>query len=210
MCWTASGEGDGAAVGRAACGGLRAAGLVGGEVTIARFRCGCCGNEHDGPPFAYAFAAPALWSSALEEQPGNTLGEETCERAVGDERHFFVRGRIRISVVGAPDPFEWGAWVSLAEANYRRMIERWNDPARPDEQPYFGWLSTNIPIYPPTVGLKANLHTQQVGTRPLIELEPTDHPLAVEQRTAITIARVEEIASLLLHPVGPPLDAAGR
>lgn len=140
------------------------------------------------------------WSAGQQARRG------ACERAVGDERHFFVRGRICIPVVGAPESFEWGAWVSLAEVNYRRMIERWDDPTRADEAPYFGWLSTDIPIYPPTVDLMASLHTQPVGTRPLIELEPTDHPLAVEQRTGITIARVEEIASLLLHPSGRPTE----
>jgi hypothetical protein len=85
-------------------------------------------------------------------------------------------------------------------------VERWRDPARADEPPHFGWLSTSIPIYPTTVGLKANLHTEPIGTRPLIELEPTDHPLSVEQRTGISIARVEEIASLMLHPTAPTTD----
>jgi hypothetical protein len=36
-----------------------------------------------------------------------------------------------------------------------------------------------------------------VGTRPHIELEPTDHPLAVEQRRGITVARVIEIAEAM-------------
>jgi hypothetical protein len=43
------------------------------------------------------------------------------------------------------------------------------------------------------------VHTQPIGSRPLIELEPTDHPLAIEQRQGITLARVQEIAGLLLH-----------
>ncbi len=42
----------------------------------------------------------------------------------------------------------------------------------------------------------------------LIELEPTDHPLAVEQRVGITLARVQEIAETLLH--GLPDPALGR
>jgi hypothetical protein len=41
---------------------------------------------------------------------------------------------------------------------------------------------------------------EPVGQRPLVELEPTDHPLAVEQREGITIARVQEFAELLQHP----------
>jgi len=30
-------------------------------------------------------------------------------------------------------------------------------------------------------------------------LEPTDHPLAVEQRHGITMARVQEITEMILH-----------
>jgi hypothetical protein len=37
------------------------------------------------------------------------------------------------------------------------------------------------------------------GELPCAELEPTDHPLAVEQRTGITVARVREIAALIAH-----------
>ena len=43
-------------------------------------------------------------------------------------------------------------------------------------------------------------NTQPVGERPLIELEPTDHPLAVEEREGITLARVRAIAERVLHP----------
>jgi hypothetical protein len=48
--------------------------------------------------------------------------------------------------------------------------------------------------------LKTNARTRPVGKRPLIELEPTDHPLAVEQRTGITQDRIREIAIAVLHP----------
>ncbi|MEV0465699.1 DUF2199 domain-containing protein [Nocardia tengchongensis] len=57
-----------------------------------------------------------------------------------------------------------------------------------------------LPLYEPsTLNLKTKLRTQLPGTRPLVELEPTDHPLAVEQRTGITRARVQAIAEQLLH-----------
>lgn len=65
----------------------------------------------------------------------------------------------------------------------------------------FVWLSTTLPPYEPTtLNLKTNVHTREVGVPPFIELEPTDHPLAVEQRTGITRARVQQFAELLLHP----------
>ncbi len=36
--------------------------------------------------------------------------------------------------------------------------------------------------------------------RAAIELEPTDRPLAVEQREGITIGRVEQIVATIMHP----------
>lgn len=51
-----------------------------------------------------------------------------------------------------------------------------------------------------TLNLKTNLHTQPVGRRPTIELEPTGHHLAVEQRSGVTHARVREPAEPILHP----------
>jgi hypothetical protein len=40
----------------------------------------------------------------------------------------------------------------------------------------------------------------ELGIVPYIELEPTDHPLALEQREGITMERVKELAMLYLHP----------
>jgi hypothetical protein len=39
--------------------------------------------------------------------------------------------------------------------------------------------------------------------RPRIELEPTDHPLAVEQREGISAARLAEIYSYFAHQDDP-------
>ena len=65
---------------------------------------------------------------------------------------------------------------------------------------YFGWLSSILPTYPSTLHLKTHVHTRPIGIRPLIELEPTDHPLAREQRMGITWERVLEINRAALHP----------
>ncbi|MFS8101887.1 DUF2199 domain-containing protein [Lentzea alba] len=161
------------------------------------FTCTCCGQEHDSLPFAYLMAAPVYWSPQLAENPDNVLGDEFC---VIENEHFFVRGRIVLPVRDAAEDFEWGVWVSLSQANFIRMGDVFEDPARVGEPPYFGWLSTILPGYEPTtLNLKTNLHTQPLGVRPLIEVEPTDHPLAVEQREGITLARVHEFAEMAQH-----------
>jgi hypothetical protein len=143
-------------------------------------------------------------SCALAGDKSSTLEQEQC--IIRDE-HFFVRGRLVIPVADATGTeFDWGVWVSLSRDSFTRALSLRATPGREREQPYFGWMSTELPLYQPsTLSLKTRVHTQAVGERPLIELEPTDHPLAVEQRAGITLARVQEIAETLLHALPAPL-----
>jgi hypothetical protein len=59
-----------------------------------------------------------------------------------------------------------------------------------------------IPGYPETLNLKTMVHIQSVVLRPEVELEPTEHPLSVEQRHGITWERLNQIASIANHHVG--------
>jgi hypothetical protein len=161
--------------------------------------CRHCGERHYGLPMSYGTDAPAYWERSLAGDESSMLGQEQC---IIKEEHFFVRGRLVIPVTDATPgtEFDWGVWVSLSRGNFTRALSLWTTPGREREQPYFGWMSTELPLYQPsTLSLKTHVHTQVVGQRPLIELEPTDHPLAVEQRAGITLARVQEIAETLLH-----------
>ncbi|MGW6564985.1 DUF2199 domain-containing protein [Streptomyces sp. NPDC054975] len=93
-----------------------------------------------------------------------------------------------------------GVWVSLSRESFSRASDLWDRPGREAEKPYFGWLTTDLPVYPTTtLNLKTRVHTRPIGEHPLVELEPTDHPLAIEQRTGISLERVREIASTVLH-----------
>lgn len=159
------------------------------------FECRCCGRRHDELPFAHGFAAPAYWSDEHAGDGTSRLDDDQCVIVGG---HFFVKARLLIPVTDADTAFEWGVWVGLTEPNFDRMRELWTVPVREYEPPYLGWLATELSLYQPsTLRLRANVHTQPVGARPTIELEPTDHPLAVEQWTGITVGRVRTIAEEL-------------
>lgn len=165
----------------------------------AGYTCGFCGEHHDDLPLSYRTKAPVYWSSALEGDPDSGLDEELC---VIKGEHFFVQGNLDIPIIGAGnETFTWGVWVSLSPDSFARTVELWTEPGRESEPPYFGWLSTELPVYAPqsTVNLKTRVVTQPVGTRPLIHLELSDHPLSVEQHNGITRERIEEIAQLVLH-----------
>ena len=68
-----------------------------------------------------------------------------------------------------------------------------------DAGPFFGWLSNVFPNYPATLNLKTLVHVR-AEVRAAIELEQTDHPLAIEQREGISMDRVREIISRVMHP----------
>lgn len=70
-----------------------------------------------------------------------------------------------------------------------------------DTDPWFGWFSNRLIDYPDTINLKCHVYLQQQQQRPFIELEPTDHPLAVEQRDGITFDRLLEIYAINGHDI---------
>ena len=109
------------------------------------------------------------------------------------EKHFFIRGVIEIPIIGFSEALNYGVWASLSQKNYQWVYDHWDDTDLHKRPAMFGWLDTQLANYPPTVNLKTNVHLRK-KLRPSVELEPTGHPLAIEQRNGITITRVLEIA----------------
>ena len=164
--------------------------------------CECCGTELGDAPSVWAFSAPDYWG-APEVGGESFLEDELCciDAPELEECHFFIRGLVEIPIRGlrdgrADEHLTYNVWVSLSPKNFERAVQLWDDPARTDEAPYFGWLSNNIPGYPETLQLKTRVHTREPGRRPYVELEPTDHPLAVEQRAGIDAHRLAEVAKV--------------
>jgi len=162
---------------------------------VTTYKCGVCGSTHEGPPLSYGFGAPAYWRDECRSKDDCVLGGEQCII----EGRYYVKANIELPIIGQDERFVWTVWVSLSKENFERASLLWEDPKRVDEPPYFGWLASSIPTYPETVNLKTHVHTRDVGLRPLIELEPTDHPLAFQQREGITFEEVVKLAERLLH-----------
>ena len=160
------------------------------------FKCSTCGEVHRGLP-DLAFDSPLQYHSMSDDERRSAqLTSDTC--VINDE-DFFVRGLLQIPVHGRDEPFAYGVWVSLSRKNFERYQELFNASDRLDEPPYFGWLCNKLPGYPDTLNLKTNVHLQPYPLRPRIELEPTDHPLALEQGKGISIERLQEIIEANTH-----------
>lgn len=160
------------------------------------FRCHTCGEWHEGLPLDYAYDAPDYWSASLLSDANSFLNSDFC---VIRNETYFVRCLIEIPVVGSDEQFRWGVWTSLSKSSFDKMVSLWDDPKLLDEPPYFGWLSNSIGLYPQTMNLKTSVHSRNIDERAYLLLEPTDHPLAVEQRTGMPMQRVWEIAEHSLH-----------
>lgn len=144
--------------------------------------------------------APLQWALlSQDERDRSVLAGERCEIESSEGRSFYIRGCLDIPIRGTDRNFTWGVWCSLSKDSYEEVSKHWDDPARSNIGPHFGWLCTKIPGYPDTAFLKTMLHQRDVGVRPVVELEPTDHPLAVDQRDGIDESRLSEIVTGLLH-----------
>ena len=168
-----------------------------------RFNCATCGAEHDIDEISFGAEAPVQWGLLSDEERSRSLlGGEQCEIESHEGRSFYIRACLEIPIKGEGRGFTWGVWCSLSEKSYLEILEHWEDPARVTLRPHFGWLCTKLPGYPDTMFLKTMVHQREVGVRPRVELEVTDHPLADDQRDGIDLDRLKHLVMELLHKRG--------
>jgi hypothetical protein len=174
------------------------------DLSSLRWKCHSCEEWHTGPCLDFGFDAPHYWSGEHQEETASAgpaglrtfLTENYC--AI-DDRDFFVRGLIRLPIIGTTMSFCWGVWGSLSRANFQALREKHDDPERIELPPMFSWLSSRIPVYPETLSIKMHVRVRPPGERPHFELELTDHPLAQEYHHGITPERVKEIMANILR-----------
>jgi hypothetical protein len=153
------------------------------------YRCATCGQFHHDLPDIGA-EKPDSWWGVPEAERGRRV-QLTPDTCVIDDEDFFIRGVIDIPIRDYHRPFGFGVWVSQKRENFHTYLKNFDTDAI---GPFFGWLCTRIAYYPETtLHLKTMAHFRSGGLRPRIEVEPTDHPLAVDQRAGITLARAWEI-----------------
>ncbi|WP_273430724.1 DUF2199 domain-containing protein [Chitinibacter tainanensis] len=159
------------------------------------FQCATCGQIHEGMPSFGASAPLSYYAVPVDEREARCdLGSDDC---VIDGEYFFVRGCIEIPVHGEAGPFSWGVWVSISQISHLEWLKHYEEPQRAHVRPFLGWLDAWLKPYPDTMNLKTKVHLRDDGIRPYIQLEPTEHPLAIEQRTGISVERVAEIYALM-------------
>jgi hypothetical protein len=159
--------------------------------------CRICGTEHESVPLCFGVGAP--WFYLVPEEEFEQRVELTDDQCVVDGKEFFIRGHIEIPIHEYPNCLKFSVWSSLSERSFLHMCDRWDDADRDTDPPYFGWLCTSIATYPETISLKLSVQSRCPGLTPLFTVDPSEHPLAVEQHNGINIERWHELAHRLLH-----------
>jgi hypothetical protein len=163
------------------------------------YTCKTCGAQHEERPTCFVAELPAVVAD-LDETAQAARVERGPEQCVLDGEHFCILGNLDVPFPGPEGWIRWTVWSTLSREHFGRAADLWETPGREAEGPYFGWLSNQIPGYPPSVNIKALVHTQPVGIRPKIEVIEEDHPLTHDQQKGITLERAEALIHAALHP----------
>jgi hypothetical protein len=160
------------------------------------YKCATCGQTHDDLP-DLGFKWPDPYFGVPEAERATRVWGSTDTCAIDDEA-FYIRGVIHIPIRNTTDHFGLGVWVSQKRENFHTYLANYDSA---DIGPFFGWLSNNVPFYAPdTWALKTMAHFQGNKKRPLIELEPSDHPLYLDYSHGITLDRAWSIAHARSQP----------
>ena len=173
------------------------------ELSGRKWTCASCRSTHDGI-FDLACDHPEFWQGNAEKSPNsavltsdNVLTEDFC---ITDGQHYFVRCVPKLPLIGwTGSAFGFGAWSTLSKKNFDHYLETFDSGQQRGFGSWFGWFSNRLKGYPDTLNMKCQVRPRERRQRPTIELEPTDHHLAVEQRDGITFDRLLIIYALNGH-----------
>jgi hypothetical protein len=172
--------------------------------------CAECGQTHQGL-IDLVCGKPAPWPGPEDKAPngalelsGNFLSEDFC---VLDGQHFFVRAVLELPIRGSGGRhFGFGVWTTLSRQNFVRYVETFDSGEQDELGPWFGWFSNWLDGYPDTLNLKCQVHPVSGRQRSRVLLEPTDHPLAIEQQNGITFDRLLELYAISGHDIKTSLS----
>jgi hypothetical protein len=155
---------------------------------MAGFRCGTCGKLHDHLPMDIGYRRPEPYFAVPEEERARRI-YETDDLCVIDGKTFMIRGVLYLPISGGDQQFGWGVWAVVSEQDFQRYLDAWDHDTEDDVPPFTGRLASAIPGYPGSDQVDLDIRLQSGGQRPRFTVRSETHPLGVDQRTGITLAK---------------------
>lgn len=161
------------------------------------YRCPCCRKSFGGV-FDIAFDHPDTWPHGNRAESGKNaigvgddrLGSDLC--TIGTDR--FIRGTLRLPIIGTDQVFAYGVWGSVNEGNYVKYVKDYNGESDPAFEGCFAWLCNMLPTWGMTEALPCDLILGPLGQRPAIWVhEESGHPLAQAQQDGISFDQLLDL-----------------
>src|ERR1700761_118100 len=116
-----------------------------------------CGERHL-LAVSYSFQFP-LAAGAVPKEEVEQRVVLTPDQCVIDNKDFYIRGRIPVPIHGLEEPFIWGVWAEISPKNFLRTVELWTAEGREAEQPFPGYLNSELALYGNTIDLELSVQT---------------------------------------------------
>ena len=165
---------------------------------MGNWTCALCQQEHDEIPMDVAYARPQHYFEIPEDQREQRawFNQDTnADLCVIDGVKFLIRCYLPIPVE-ADREFRHGVWVLVDESAFRKYLTIEGDGST--EPPLECQLSSEIPGYPSTFMLDAEIQLGEPSQRPSVRAKQRGHLLTDEQKEGISMARVHELVRAAL------------
>jgi hypothetical protein len=175
------------------------------QLTGRSWQCASCEETHIGL-FDLGCTRPDFWQDSQEPLANSAISGAThCltpDFCVLNNEHYVIRCVIRLPLVGGQaEYFAFGLWSSLSRKNFDKYVSTFDSGEQDGLGPWFGWVSNRLRGYPDTLNLKCRVHPVPGRQRPWLELEATEHPLALESVRGVTYERLLGIYAANGHTV---------
>jgi hypothetical protein len=160
--------------------------------------CASCGRVHADMEISHNF--PDSLGTMSRWQWRHRVRDDGDELLL-DGRRRFVRGLLPVPVIGADDPYRFGAWAErLDPARGTRDIDG-NDAEQRLQRGARGMLANDLLFLPhSTLGLEVSVRQRSDGQRPEFVLDAeNDHPLATLQRGGMPAGMPRRLLALVPH-----------
>ena len=169
---------------------------------MTKYKCHCCGQEHEDWP-ALIYTSPAQYSQLDDEEKENNghLGNDFCIIYSEDQTDRFIRCTLTQKITDHCKDLEYGIWVSLSEKSYDDYYDNFENDHHLTE--YFGWFCSSLNGYEDTLNIPTTVVTRSGNKRPnVIPDKDFDHPFVKDYYNGITKQEAERRINYMLKVTG--------
>lgn len=145
---------------------------------------------HNNQLLDLAYQKPDMFFSIPPEERENRIKIDS-DLCVIDDKYFFIRGVLPLSIPEIQDEFRWGIWAEIRQKDFEHYLEIWDVDKLPDYPLVVGRLA-GIPKSYPWIDEAVEVEVEfQIGSgRPRFKVIDSNLELGQDQINGISMKKV--------------------